>query len=506
MKTIGRLSLSIISVVTLTLLAGCSTVQVKESLDGAKDLYLGPGNEKPTWGINSEIHQDLISLPQPKGKIYVSIYGFRDLSGQYKSSPSNGISTAVSQGAGAILVKAVKDSNWFIPIEREGLQNLLTERKIIRAGLRNGGGDIPPLLGASLLLEGGIIGYDSNIKTGGAGARYFGIGTSEQYRVDQVTVSLRAVDIYTGKIINTVVVTKSIFSLETNAGVYRFVKFKRLLELEAGFTQNEPVQLALVDAIEAAVIRLIVNGIEDNLWTVARPTDLQHPLIQFYSDRNMMQERERMAAITTNESEPAATKPEPKAAKSSPSKKANTTPPTPPPPSANITKMATEKPASKAQQPAASDAKRNQPSKPAPPPKPDPTPKPQEDTHNQEARKTAPSDPDLSPDLVLNDQTQMPLKYMYSVSPSIKSKGRFYSVQLMSSDNANDLIDFLSNTQAQRDDLIYISYELAGHEMFAVLYGSFLDKQQAESFLQELPPELKSHEPWIREVEKPNEQ
>ncbi|WP_459577452.1 CsgG/HfaB family protein, partial [Escherichia coli] len=38
----------------------------------------------------------------------------------------------------AMLVTALKDSRWFIPLERQGLQNLLNERKIIRAAQENG--------------------------------------------------------------------------------------------------------------------------------------------------------------------------------------------------------------------------------------------------------------------------------------------------------------------------------------------------------------------------------
>ena len=58
------------------------------------------------------------------------------------------------------------------------------------------------------LIEGGIVGYDSNTQSGGA-ARYFGIGVSEQYRVDQVTVSMRIVSVQTEILLSTNV-TKTI--------------------------------------------------------------------------------------------------------------------------------------------------------------------------------------------------------------------------------------------------------------------------------------------------------
>lgn len=38
------------------------------------------------------------------------------------------------------------------------------------------------------------------------------------------------------------------------------------MEAEIGFTQNEPVQLAVTEAIEKAVKSLIVEGVRDNIW------------------------------------------------------------------------------------------------------------------------------------------------------------------------------------------------------------------------------------------------
>ncbi|BCU99139.1 MAG: hypothetical protein CM15mV25_1390 [uncultured marine virus] len=57
----------------------------------------------------------------------------------------------------------------------------------------------------------GVIGYDSNIQTGSK-CQIFGIGMSEQYRVDQVTITLRLVSVQTGEILLNVNVTKTIAS------------------------------------------------------------------------------------------------------------------------------------------------------------------------------------------------------------------------------------------------------------------------------------------------------
>ncbi len=231
-------------------------------------------------------YYDLISLPAPKGKIVATVYNFRDQTGQYKPAPSSSFSTAVTQGATSMLINAMLDSDWFIPLEREGLQNILTERKIIRAAQKkpntpsNNNSELPSLFAANILLEGGIVAYESNIRTGGVGARYFGIGGAEKYRVDQVTVNLRAIDIRSGRILHSVMTTKTILSQEIQSSVFRFIEFKRLLEIETGLTTNEPAQLCVFSAIESALMFLITDGIKKNSWALNNPEDAQHPVIQ----------------------------------------------------------------------------------------------------------------------------------------------------------------------------------------------------------------------------------
>lgn len=232
----------------------------------------------------SATYIDLVSLPRPSAPIRAAVYDFRDQTGQYRPAPASTFSTAVTQGGAAMLTSAMSDSGWFTPLERAGLQNLLTERRIIRAAYENQGmnGDISALNPARILLEGGIIAYDSNLRTGGAGAEYFGIGASGQYQVDQVTVNLRAIDIFTGEILGNVTTSKTVYSQEVRAGVYRFVSFRRLLEAEAGLTTNEPVQMAVMSAIESSLIHLIVQGVDKGLWSLANQSDYNIEVMEAY--------------------------------------------------------------------------------------------------------------------------------------------------------------------------------------------------------------------------------
>lgn len=277
MRAGGRLLASI----SFLGLVGCASMQPPSN--AVANAQLTP----PT-----KVTRDLLRLPEPKGKVVAAVYGFRDQTGQYKPSPDSSFSTMVTQGAGSILVKALKDSGWFTPVERESLQNLLTERKIVRAletpqDKGNSVINLPALVPATILIEGGIVAYETNVRTGGIGARYLGVGPKTQYRVDQVTVNVRSVDIRSGQILNSVSTTKTIYSYELSTGVFRFVNFKELLELEGGYTRNEPSQLCVKEAIEAAVAHLIVQGIQDKIWSLKNESDWQSPVLQAYLKQNM---------------------------------------------------------------------------------------------------------------------------------------------------------------------------------------------------------------------------
>ena len=254
-------------------LTACSTVPPSNVRSNAK---LTP---------TSQITRDLSRLPRPAVKVPVAVYGFRDQTGQYKSAPESAYSTLVTQGAASILVKALEDSGWFVPVEREGLQNLLTERRIVRAveSPTDKGKpviNLPNMTPASLIIEGGVIAYESNVRTGGKGASYLGIGASTQYRVDQVTVGLRNVDVRTGQVLTTVSVTKTIYSTQFSASLYKYVDYQKLLQAETGFTTNEPAQLAVREAVESAVLHLTAFGIRDRYLELQDPGEWDHPVVQ----------------------------------------------------------------------------------------------------------------------------------------------------------------------------------------------------------------------------------
>ncbi len=267
------------TMLALSLVFGCSNVQKSFVKSKADNLH----NRLNITGT----HEDLVSLPAPRRKLEVGVYKFQDQTGQFKPKENaTSFSTAVSQGGTSMLIKALEDSGWFNTVEREGLPNLLNERKIITSTRQQTSGNrsqnLPPLLFSSILMEGGIISYDTNVVTGGIGAEYFGIGGSAEMRRDQVTVYLRAVSVSNGKVLATVATTNTILSQRMNFNLIRFVSYQRLLEAEMGFSTNEPPQMAVLEAIERAVIELIVYGLRNNLWQLENPEEMDSDLIQRY--------------------------------------------------------------------------------------------------------------------------------------------------------------------------------------------------------------------------------
>ncbi|GAH56245.1 unnamed protein product, partial [marine sediment metagenome] len=217
--------------VVLAVLILCSTIFRPAGVQKPAATKPSRKVSQATLTYATAVYRDLVSLPSPERKVVAAVYQFSDQTGQYKYSPNVATySRAVTQGATSMLIKALEDSGWFEVVEREGLARLLKEREIIdttRKNYKDNQGQslpsLPPLLYAGIILEGGIISYDSNFVTGGFGAKYFGLGGDIEYRKDQVGIYLRAVSVQSGKILKSVSTTKTILSKEVHLGIFRFV-------------------------------------------------------------------------------------------------------------------------------------------------------------------------------------------------------------------------------------------------------------------------------------------
>ena len=264
-----------IIILLLLLLAGCSSIPIPYTKDCKSDLVECIEDPKqvvlPTF-------ERLMNLPPAETMPIVAVYSFTDQTGARKRR--DGIadfSSAVTQGAATLLIDALKaagNGTWFRVVERVGIDHLVRERQIVKSTREDFEETriLNPLLFAGMISEGGIIGYDSNIETGGRGARTLGIGGQTQYRRDVVIVSLRAVSTLTGEILLNVQTSKTVLSTALGYDVFKFIDLDtQLIEIEDGITQNESNTYSVRACIEAAVLALIEQGDERKYWKINYP-------------------------------------------------------------------------------------------------------------------------------------------------------------------------------------------------------------------------------------------
>jgi curli production assembly/transport component CsgG len=258
---------TILALSIVAMLSGCAVVQTT-----------GLSETDPTvTGQRVNVKKEFDTMPAPAaGKpVSVAVYSFADKTGQRRPQANvASLSTAVTQGAETFLIKALSDvgrGQWFEVVERVGIDNLTKERLIIRQMREAYEGPsakpLMPMQFAGIIIEGGIVGYDTSTNSGGAGMRIFGIGKQTQWSSDTVTISLRAVSVNTGKVLSSVTVQKTILSTADSVTALKFFdNATQSFEAEAGLTINEPGTYAVKAATEMAVVELIKEGQRKGVW------------------------------------------------------------------------------------------------------------------------------------------------------------------------------------------------------------------------------------------------
>ena len=248
-------------------------------------LFLASCAGKPDFDFRTQTPaaKTFIEVPELDGDpIIIAVYDFIDMTGQKKPGGNfASMSTAVTQGSYQILIKALQDAGdgkWFRVVERASLPSLLQERKLIRSTRQMADGEnaesLPPLLFAGAYITGGIVGYDSDTKSGGIGARILGVQANTKYRQDVVTIILRLVNVQTGEVVISTTIEKTIFSTGKGADIFKYFDADTmLLETEAGVARNEPVTFAVRKAIEAGVAEIINVGAKKELWKIVLPPE-----------------------------------------------------------------------------------------------------------------------------------------------------------------------------------------------------------------------------------------
>jgi len=277
---------------SLLALTGCATVQ--------KAGY----EHEPELAKNKMV-KEFDAIPAPAGpKITVAVYSFQDKTGQRKNSPNiASFSSAVTQGAEPFLISALQEvghGQWFDVVERVNVDNLIKERTIIKqmrdAYEGTAAKPLVPLQFAGIIIEGGIIGYDSGLESGGTGYNFLGIGPTTQYSKDVITISLRAVSVNTGKILASVTLTKTVYSTGDAIAIFKSIDpgsissivkqvganntgstsaVAGIFQFESGLTINEATTIALKAAIESSVVELIKEGERKGVWEFKYPMPVE---------------------------------------------------------------------------------------------------------------------------------------------------------------------------------------------------------------------------------------
>jgi curli production assembly/transport component CsgG len=220
--------------------------------------------------INEPVTEAIKNLPYPEQRPIVAVYQFPDATGQRKSIDGYAsFSSALTQAPEAYVIRALKQSKFFRVVERVGIDHVTRERQIIRSTREKFDEDEQqmPLLFAGLIIEGALIDYNTNLLTGGMGARYLGIGNSKQYREDTVIVSMRVVSVSTGEILLENLTTKSILSVGLSNDFFRYIADgTKLVEFETGNAMNESKSIALQAAIETGIVDIVAQGIQMGYW------------------------------------------------------------------------------------------------------------------------------------------------------------------------------------------------------------------------------------------------
>ncbi len=270
-------------------------------------LFLASCAGKPDFDVRIQkpVAKTFIEVAELDGDpVIIAVYDFMDMTGQKKPGGNfASMSTAVTQGSYQILIKALQDAGegkWFRVVERASLPSLLQERKLIRSTRQMADGDnaepLPALLFAGAYITGGIVGYDSDTKSGGIGARILGVQANTQYRQDVVTIILRLVNVQTGEVVISTTIEKTIFSTGKGADIFKYFDADTmLLETEAGVARNEPVTFAVRKAIEAGVAEIIHSGAKKDLWKIKLPPEPVLPEVVEESDAEVVTEEEEVS-------------------------------------------------------------------------------------------------------------------------------------------------------------------------------------------------------------------
>ena len=220
---------------------------------------------------NQSLSGVLSELPQVKSDpLIVGVYSIPDQTGQRAlSAGQTTMSSAIPQGLTALLVQEltnVGEGAYFRVVERENIDDLLNERRIVASTLGESAElNLQPLLLPGVLLTGSAVSYDRKVYQNFAGIGAASINLQKDVYVDRVGFVLRATSVQTGEVLESIYVSKEVRSQVSGLTGLKIID-EDMAGAEIGSAANEPTSIAVRKAIAAAVNELSLRGIERGWW------------------------------------------------------------------------------------------------------------------------------------------------------------------------------------------------------------------------------------------------
>lgn len=280
-KKFKRLSMRVrnatASLALVSLLSGCSALQIKEVRTqrlaaGEAPIQTGPSvrdNRTPMEGAIACFADHLASVRSESGTLppVIAVGDIKDFTGKYSINEGN----SVTQGGALMVYSALGKMEGAVRLA-ERFDSAIAERELgymDRRQLGDGrtyevnGQRVPwvPYFGGTIAMSdfyivGGITEVNYNIRSGGLEFGVDNIGAKARVFTQSVAVDLRIVNSKTLMVEKTVSLTKQFNGYEVEANIFRFFGVN-LFDFNIGEKGQEPLQLGIRAALEEGTMRLV---------------------------------------------------------------------------------------------------------------------------------------------------------------------------------------------------------------------------------------------------------
>lgn len=221
---------------------------------------VGPSILEPAFSC---VLEDMVG----RGNSRIAISTIRDDTGKFNYEGQVG-GAIISQGATNMAIRALGEFDPIISqVERTDmriaeLEMSLSSNKMVRDGQTLREVQAGQFEGTDYYISGSVTEFNSNIYSGGQELEINQTGFGSRVYVANVVVDLRLVRtrdlVVVGKPVR---VEKQIRGFETKAGTFDFFGGKRLIDLNAGQNNQEPIQLAVRTAVERGILELAPRAV-----------------------------------------------------------------------------------------------------------------------------------------------------------------------------------------------------------------------------------------------------